>query len=135
MRTFLIQVSYKPESWSAQIASQANVLDRATPSAVKLGGRIIGLWYSLGEYDLIGIVEFPTPQAAAAWSMLITSGGVVAKWVTTQLLTVEEGIAALALASGATGSYASPVPGPGPGPVPGTGPGPGPGTGTGPRPG
>jgi uncharacterized protein with GYD domain len=113
VRTFLIQVSYKPEAWAAQIASQANVLDRATPSAVTLGGRIIGLWYALGEYDLIGIVEFPTPEAAAAWSTLITSGGAVAKWVTTQLLTVEEGITALTLADGALGSYVSPVPGPG----------------------
>lgn len=110
MATFLIQVSYKPEAWAAQIDSQANVLDRATPSAVRLGGRIIGLWYALGEYDLVGIVEFPTQEAAAAWSVLITSGGAVAKWATTALLTVEEGISALTLAHGALGSYVSPVP-------------------------
>jgi uncharacterized protein with GYD domain len=109
VRTFLIQVSYTPDAWRAQIESQQSVLERATPSATKLGGNILGLYYSLGDYDLVGIVEFPTAEAAAAWSTLISSGGAVTRFVTTQLLTVDEGLSALALASDAIGTYASPV--------------------------
>ncbi len=109
MRTFLIQVSYAPEAWRAQIESQQSVLERATPSATKLGGKILGLYYSLGDYDLVGIVEFPTAEAAAAWSTLISSGGAVTRFVTTQLLTVDQGLSALALAADAAGTYASPV--------------------------
>jgi uncharacterized protein with GYD domain len=106
---YLIQVTYTAEAWKAQIASRQSVLERATPSATKLGGEILGLYYSLGEYDLVGIVEFPTKEAAGAWSLLISSGGAVGRFVTTQLLSVEEGLTALGLAADAAGSYASPV--------------------------
>lgn len=109
MAKYLIQVSYTAEAWKAQIASRQSVLERATPSATKLGGEIEGLYYSLGEYDLVGIVDFPTAEAAAAWSTLISSGGAVARFVSTRLLSVDEGLAALALAAEASGSYVSPV--------------------------
>jgi uncharacterized protein with GYD domain len=109
MAKYLIQVSYTAEAWKAQIAARQSVLERATPSATKLGGEILGLYYSLGEYDLVGIVEFPSAEAAAAWSTLITSGGAVTRFVTTGLLTVDEGLSALALAADAGGTYVSPV--------------------------
>lgn len=31
----------------------------------KLGGRVIGVWLTLGQYDLIGIAEFPSDEVAA----------------------------------------------------------------------
>jgi uncharacterized protein with GYD domain len=109
VRTYLIQVSYTPEAWKAQIEGKQDVRQRAEPSATKLGGKIHGLYYSLGAADLVGIVEFPTPEAAAAWSILITSGGAVTRFETTQLLSVDEGIVALGLAADAAGTYSSPV--------------------------
>jgi uncharacterized protein with GYD domain len=109
MRTYLIQVSYTAEAWRAQIQARQDVRQRAEPSATRLGGKILGLYYSLGSYDLVGIAEFPTPEAAAAWSVLITSGGAVTRFETTQLLSVEEGLKALELAADAAGTYASPV--------------------------
>jgi uncharacterized protein with GYD domain len=113
MPTFLIQVSYNPDAWKAQMQSRADVRARAEPSATKLGGVIHALYYSLGAYDLIGIVEFPSPEAAAAWSIAITSGGAVTKFETTQLLTIDQGIEALGLAADAAGSYQSPIRSPG----------------------
>jgi uncharacterized protein with GYD domain len=109
MRTYLIQVSYTAEAWRAQIESKQDVRQRAEPSAKQLGGEILGLYYSLGSYDLVGIVEFPTPEAAAAWSVLITSGGAVSRFETTQLLSVPEALTMLELASQAAGTYTSPI--------------------------
>ena len=41
--------------------------------AEKMGVRIIGVWWTLGEYDLVGVAEAPDDQTMAAF-MLAAAG-------------------------------------------------------------
>jgi uncharacterized protein with GYD domain len=71
--------------------------------ARSLGGSIDELFFCFGDYDLVGIVDFPDNRAAAAWSMAVSSHGDVRAFkTTTTLLVVEEGLHALDRASEAT---------------------------------
>jgi hypothetical protein len=55
--------------------------------------------YCFGDYDLVGVVDFPDNRTVAAWSMAVSSGGDVRAFKTTSLLTIEEGLHALGQAS------------------------------------
>ncbi len=35
----------------------------------KLGGRVIGVWLTMGHYDLVGIAEFPNDEVAARMAL------------------------------------------------------------------
>jgi uncharacterized protein with GYD domain len=35
----------------------------------KLGGRVIGVWLTMGQYDLVDIAEFPNDEAAARMAL------------------------------------------------------------------
>ena len=109
MPRFLIEVSYTAESWNAQMHSHANVTDRITPPVEKLGGSIDSIYYAFGERDLIALVDFPSNEDAAAFSLAASAGGAVASMRTTPLLTVEEGIAAMRKADAISPSYHPPT--------------------------
>lgn len=48
----------------------------------KMGGRTIGVWWTLGEYDLVAVSEAPDDQTAALMALVIGMQGNV----TTQTL-------------------------------------------------
>jgi len=43
----------------------------------KLGGRVIGVWLTLGEYDLVAVTEAPNAEVAAQATMMICKLGTV----------------------------------------------------------
>ena len=106
MSKYLVQVGYTPEAWAAMSREPQNVIERVRPSAQALGGTIESLFFCFGDYDLVGVVDFPDNRAAAAWSMTLSSGGDVRAFKTTTLLTVEEGLHALDQASAAAHAHA-----------------------------
>lgn len=105
MALYLYQLSYTSESWKAQIQSPADVRERVRAAAEKLGGRVVGIWYSMGDYDLIAILEYPDNVAIAAGSMIILAGGATKTAKTTPLLSIEDGMAAMQKAGEAAGLY------------------------------
>ena len=84
------------------------VVERVQSSAEALGGSIESLFFCFGDYDLVGIVDFPDSRGVAAWSMAVSSGGGVRAFKTTTLLSIEEGLHALGRASEATSARKSP---------------------------
>jgi uncharacterized protein with GYD domain len=109
MAHYLIEVGYTPQSWSSQIDSQANVVERITP-AVKAGkGAIQSLYYAFGDSDLIGVIDFPTPEDAAAFALAVNSSGALRSYKTTPLLTVEQGMESMKRAAEIRSSYAPPL--------------------------
>jgi hypothetical protein len=67
--------------------------------------------FAFGEHDVVARIHFPDNEAAAAFAMLISSTGGVKSLKTTPLLTMEEGIRAMARAAAAqkrVTSYAPP---------------------------
>jgi uncharacterized protein with GYD domain len=95
MASYLLQVGYTPEAWSAMIQSPQ---DRAAAIKVpveKLGGRVERFWLSFGDYDIIGIIEMPDSVSAAAFSMAVAAGGACRAVRTTPLLSATEGLEAM----------------------------------------
>ena len=41
----------------------------------QFGGKLIGLWVTMGEYDLVSVAEWPNDEAAATTSLAISSRG------------------------------------------------------------
>ncbi len=109
MAQYLLEVAYTPESWAKQVRDQGNVLDRIQPLLDGCGGRVDSLFYAFGDYDLVAIADFPSPEEAAAFSLAATAGGAIKSFKTTPLLTVEQGLAAMTRADEAGKAYRPPV--------------------------
>lgn len=105
MALYLYQLSYTADSWKAQVQSPQDVRDRVAAASEKLGGRLVHAWYSLGDYDLVAILEYPDNVSVAAASIMVIAGGALKAGKTTPLLTIEEGMAALQKAGEAAGLY------------------------------
>ena len=71
-----------------------------------MGDKVITLDFCLGEYDVIGIAEFPS-DAAAAMSLAVNAPGHLRSYKTTRLLSAADFLAAQKQASGT--SYKAPV--------------------------
>ncbi len=102
MGYYMIQAAYTPEAWATQIKNPQNVVDRVGSAIEGLGGKIVGAWYSFGDYDIVAIAEYPDDVSAAAFSMAAAAGGSVRAAKTTPLLTVEDGMDAMKKAGGSS---------------------------------
>jgi uncharacterized protein with GYD domain len=95
MAYFLIQVGYTSQAWAAMLKQPQDRAAAVRPAVEKLGGRIEHFWLSFGEYDVVGVIEMPNHVSAAAFAMAIGAGGACRSFVTTPLLSFEEGIEAM----------------------------------------
>ena len=100
MAYYLAQVAYTPEAWAAQIKNPQDHWERIQAMYERLGGRIVGMWYAFGEYDLVAVVEFPDNVRVAASVMKFLAGGAVTAIKTTPLMTIQEGLEAMKQAAG-----------------------------------
>ena len=95
MASYLLQVGYTPEAWSAMIQSPQDRSAAIKAPVEKLGGKVERFWLSFGDYDIIGIIDMPDSVSAAAFSMAIAAGGACRTVRTTPLLSATEGIEAM----------------------------------------
>jgi len=102
MPYYLVQLAYTPEAWANMVKNPQDRFGIVRPAVEKLGGKIESAWMAFGEYDAVVIVQMPDNTAAAAFGMAVAAGGAVKSYVTTPLLTIEEGVAAMKQA-GTTG--------------------------------
>jgi len=109
MAKYLFQAGYSSDSWKAQVAKPASPIDRVTPVVKSCGGRLDCIYYAFGDDDVVGVIDMPTPEAAAAFALAITAGGAMRSFKTTPLLTVEEGIAAMKRAADVGKKYQPPI--------------------------
>jgi len=87
---YMIQVSYNTDGWKGLLASPQDRIEAIKPALEQLDGKVVSGWLSFGEYDLVGIAEFPDNVSAAAFSLAVEAGGGVEQYKTTPLLTMEE---------------------------------------------
>jgi uncharacterized protein with GYD domain len=109
MAHYLIEVGYTPQSWSSQIDSQLDVVERITPAVKATGGKIQSLHYAFGDSDLVGIIDFPSAEDAAAFGLAVTASGALRSYKTTPLLTVAQGLESMKRAAVIRGSYTPPL--------------------------
>jgi uncharacterized protein with GYD domain len=100
MALYLTQFAYTAEAWAAL---SKNPVDRREGLRTLLesnGSRLIELYYCFGSCDGIVIFESPNEQAAAAGLIAAIAPGHIKSLSTTQLISVEDMMAALAKAGG-----------------------------------
>jgi uncharacterized protein with GYD domain len=99
MPNYMLQASYTPESWAAQISHPQNREDEMQQRCAVHGVKVLCFYYAFGEYDVVVIVEAPDNVTAAALAMVVASGGALK---TTVLMTSQDRYMAMQQASGAT---------------------------------
>jgi uncharacterized protein with GYD domain len=106
---YLIEVGYTPQSWNAQIDKQGNAIERITPALEACGAKLQCLYYAFGDVDVVGVIDFPTPEDAAAFALALGASGALRLYRTTPLLSIDQGIDSLRRAGEVRKAYAPPL--------------------------
>jgi uncharacterized protein with GYD domain len=110
MALFMIQAAYTPEAWAAMAKNPQDRREAIRPLAEKVGGKLLDIYFCLGEYDVVVLVEAPDAESAAAMSVGAVSVGHLKSIRTTQLFTADQGLAIMRKA-GALGPLRAPTAG------------------------
>jgi uncharacterized protein with GYD domain len=102
---YLFQASYTSDSWATQVANPASVVDRIQPVLTACKASLDSIYYAFGDSDIVALIDFPTAEDAAAFSLAVSAGGSIKSAQTTPLLTVEQGMAAMKKAAEAGKKY------------------------------
>jgi uncharacterized protein with GYD domain len=90
MSKYLVQASYTADGVKGLSKDTASGRRTAVAHAIEsLGGKLETLYFSFGDYDILGIMDLPDNAAAARFSLRAASTGQV-NVKTTPLLTPEE---------------------------------------------
>jgi uncharacterized protein with GYD domain len=95
MAMYMVQFTYTPEVWAVMIKKPQ---DRTIPSkdlVQKLGGKLLGLYYCLGEYDGMALFEIPDDISASAVGLAVKASGMMEMNKITRLFTMDEGLEAM----------------------------------------
>lgn len=95
MATYLIQAAYTSEAIKGAIAKPQDRAVHIRKVIENLGGKLHGMWFCFGDYDVVGFYDLPDNEAAAAFALAIAGGGVVKSLKTTPLMSMQEGVASL----------------------------------------
>ncbi|MGD9881194.1 GYD domain-containing protein [Reyranella sp.] len=96
MAKYLMQASFTSEGLKGLQKDKASGRRDAIAKALEsVGGRLEALYFTLGEYDDVLIIEAPNLESIAAFCVQVNASGVL-RTRTTALLSVEEADRALA---------------------------------------
>jgi len=106
MALYMYQAAYTPESWAAQLKNPQNRVEAVGKAACEaVGGRLVGGYYSFGEYDLMIIADVPDDASISAVAMALAAGGALRAGRTTKLMSGDEGVAAMRKAAAVAKVY------------------------------
>jgi uncharacterized protein with GYD domain len=108
MAHYLLRWQFKDTTAKALVDKPQNRTAPAKALIEGFGGKLHSYNFALGDYDGIGICEFPDNTSVAACSMKAASTGAFARFETTALLTAAEAEAAMKKAKGAKVDYRAP---------------------------
>jgi uncharacterized protein with GYD domain len=95
MPMYLTKFSYTPETWARMVKHPEDRRAAAQQYIESVGGRLHGFWYAFGGHDGFNLWEAPDNVSMAAVALAIGSGGALASFETTVLMSVEDTLAAL----------------------------------------
>jgi uncharacterized protein with GYD domain len=106
MPLFMYQGAYTPASLAAQLKNPQNRVEAVSRAATEaVGGKVIGCWYSFGDYDFCIVVDLPDKESMAAIALAIAAGGALKAAVSTPLLTGTEFVASMQKAAAVAKIY------------------------------
>lgn len=100
MAFYLVQASYGAAAIGAMVKHPQDRAAAIRPLMERVGGKLHGMWFTFGEYDIVAIAEMPDATTAAAFAMAVGSSGAMASYRTTPLLTMDEAVEAMKKAGG-----------------------------------
>jgi uncharacterized protein with GYD domain len=95
MPHYLVQVSYTSAALKALLKHPVDRIKVVKPAIEKLGGSLVGGWFSFGDQDVVLIADMPDNMAAAALAMAFGAGGALRSVKTTPLVELSEGVGAM----------------------------------------
>jgi uncharacterized protein with GYD domain len=102
----MYQFSYTSESWAAQTKNPQSRVEQVGRAATEAaGGKFIGGWLCMGDYDAVMIADLPDIESMAAIALAVAAGGAIKSARTTPLMTGEQGVTALKKATTVAGAY------------------------------
>ncbi len=102
MPMYLTRFSYTPATWAKLVNNPEDRRTAARQYIEAVGGKLHGFWYAFGEHDAYTLYEAPDNVSMAAMAIAISAGGALSSLQTSVLLSVEETLEALQLASSIT---------------------------------
>jgi uncharacterized protein with GYD domain len=109
MPLFMYQGAYTSAALAAQMKNPQNRVEAVARAASEaVGGKVIGCWYSFGEYDFSIVLEVPDKESVAAIALAVAAGGALKAAVTTPLLTGAEFVTAMTKAQAVAKVYKPP---------------------------
>ncbi|MSQ32947.1 MAG: GYD domain-containing protein [Dehalococcoidia bacterium] len=108
MPYYMTQFTYSAETWAGLAKKPEDRTAAIGALLERLGGKLVGLWYSFGEYDGVLIAEAPDNVSVAAAMVAVVGSGATKSTKTTVLLTAKEAVAALKKAGAAAAVYRPP---------------------------
>jgi uncharacterized protein with GYD domain len=95
MPLFCHEVSYTTDAYAALLRNPQNGFDAIRTPIEGLGGKIHASFVASGPFDVLAISEFPSEISTAAISVAFSTGGAVARILTTPLLASAQTVSAL----------------------------------------
>jgi len=99
MNRYMIQASYTKEAVAGLVKKPEDRAEVVRPQVEQLGGKVLDFYFSLGDYDVVLIAEFPNDTAALAFDMAAVMPGHLSKIKATPLLTADQTVMAMKEAS------------------------------------
>ena len=98
MAHYMIQAAYTAESVASMVKNPQNRTEALRPVVEGLGGKIEEIFMSFGEYDAVAIIQMPDNVSMTAFAMATAAAKGVSTFKTTPLITMEDGVKAMARA-------------------------------------
>jgi len=99
MSLYMYQFKYTPAAWAAFAKKPVDRGALVNELLRELGGKLISIYYTFGEWDGLVIYEAPNEITAMAAIVTIVAPGHIEATKTTVLFTVEDAIKAMNMAS------------------------------------
>jgi uncharacterized protein with GYD domain len=105
MAIFITQGRFTREYIKSGLAKPEDRQAAISQLCEQAGGKLIHLYFTLGQYDFAVISEMPDAQAASMLSLVAAGGGGIQDVVTTQAFTTAEAKSVFERAGKIAGSY------------------------------
>ncbi|MCI4343111.1 MAG: GYD domain-containing protein [Thermoplasmata archaeon] len=90
MPAYMFQFTYSAEAWAALVRKPEDRTAAVDGIAKAVGGRLVSLFYHMGDYDGTAIIEAPDDVSANAAIMATVASGAIRSSKTTRLYSPKE---------------------------------------------
>ena len=106
MPLYMYQAAYTSQSWAAQLKNPQNRIDTVGRQACEaVGGKMVGAWYSFGDYDFVLVADVPDNESMSAIALAVAAGGAIKSGKTTVLMSGAQAVDAMKKTAAVAKSY------------------------------